>query len=147
MDESNSTCNKRFAKVGISQTVEARRAYRELIITTPGLGESISGVILYDETIRQQQKDGTPFLKVLGEAGIIAGIKVDTRAKDLTAHPGRSNGPRPVHQTGRPTRTQSREWPRGRIARDIPLWRRPSSAPSSHVQPGSPPRRLQCRDG
>jgi fructose-bisphosphate aldolase class I len=88
MDESNSTCNKRFAKVGIPQTVEARRAYRELILTTPGLGESISGVILYDETIRQQQKDGTPFLKVLGEAGIIPGIKVDTGAKDLAAHPG-----------------------------------------------------------
>jgi fructose-bisphosphate aldolase class I len=88
MDESNSTCNKRFAKVGIPQTVEARRAYRELIMTTPRLGECISGVILYDETTRQQKKDGTPFVKVLGEAGIIAGIKVDTGAKDLAAHPG-----------------------------------------------------------
>ena len=88
MDESNPTCNKRFAKVGIAQTEEARRAYRELIITTPGLGESISGVILYDETVRQQKKDGTPFLKVLGEAGIVPGIKVDTGAKDLAAHPG-----------------------------------------------------------
>ena len=88
MDESNSTCNKRFAKVGIPETVETRRAYRELILTTPGLGESISGVILYDETIRQQKKDGSPFLKVLGEAGIVPGIKVDTGAKDLAAHPG-----------------------------------------------------------
>jgi len=88
MDESNSTCNKRFATVGIPQTEEARRAYRELIITTPGLGESISGVILYDETIRQQKKDGTPFLKILARAGIIPGIKVDTGAKDLAAHPG-----------------------------------------------------------
>jgi fructose-bisphosphate aldolase class I len=88
MDESDSTCNKRFAKLGIPQTLEARRAYRELIITTPSLGESISGVILYDETIRQQKKDGTPFLKVLGEAGIIPGIKVDTGAKELAAHPG-----------------------------------------------------------
>ena len=88
MDESNSTCNKRFAKVGIPETVETRRAYRELILTTPGLGESISGVILYDETIRQQKKDGTPFLKVLGEAGIVPGIKVDTGAKNLAAHPG-----------------------------------------------------------
>ena len=52
MDESNPTCNKRFAKLGISQTEEARRAYRELIVTTPRLGECISGVILYDETIR-----------------------------------------------------------------------------------------------
>jgi fructose-bisphosphate aldolase class I len=88
MDESNSTCNKRFAKLGIPQTVEARRAYRELIVTTPGLGECISGAILYNETIRQQKKDGTPFLKVLTDAGIIPGIKVDTGAKDLAAHPG-----------------------------------------------------------
>jgi len=88
MDESDPTCNKRFAKLGIPQTVDARRAYRELIITTPGLGESISGVILYDETIRQQKKDGTPFLKILADVGIIPGIKVDTGAKDLAAHPG-----------------------------------------------------------
>jgi fructose-bisphosphate aldolase, class I len=88
MDESNSTCNKRFARLGIPQTVETRRAYRELIITAPGLGESISGVILYDETIRQQKKDGTFFVKVLTDAGIIPGIKVDTGAKDLAAHPG-----------------------------------------------------------
>jgi fructose-bisphosphate aldolase class I len=88
MDESNPTCNKRFAKLDIPQTVEARRAYRELIVTTPGLGECISGAILYDETIRQQKKDGTPFLKVLTDAGIIPGIKIDTGAKDLAAHPG-----------------------------------------------------------
>ena len=88
MDESNPTCNKRFARLGIPQTEEARRAYRELIVTTPGLGESISGVILYDETIRQKKKDGTPFLKVITDAGIIPGIKVDTGAKDLAGHPG-----------------------------------------------------------
>jgi fructose-bisphosphate aldolase class I len=88
MDESHPTCNKRFAKLGIPQTMEARRAYRELIVTTPGLGECISGAILFDETIRQQTKDGTPFLKVLTEAGIIPGIKVDTGAKDLAGFPG-----------------------------------------------------------
>ena len=88
MDESNPTCNKRFAKLGIPQTVEARRAYRELIVTTRGLGESISGVILYDETIRQHKKDGTPFIKVITDAGIIPGIKVDSGAKDLAGHPG-----------------------------------------------------------
>ena len=87
MDESNPTCNKRFARLGIPQTVEARRAWRELIVTTPGLGESISGAILYDETIRQQKKDGTPFVKVITDAGIIPGIKVDTGAKDLAGHP------------------------------------------------------------
>src|SRR5579872_3483073 len=88
MDESNPTCNKRFAKLGIPLTVEARRAWRELIVTTPGLGESISGAILYDESIRQQKKDGTPFVKVIADAGIIPGIKVDTGAKDLAGHPG-----------------------------------------------------------
>jgi fructose-bisphosphate aldolase class I len=88
MDESNPTCNKRFAKLGIPQTEEARRAYRELIVTTPGLGEYISGAILYDETIRQQKKDGTAFVKVLTDAGIIPGIKVDAGAKDMASHPG-----------------------------------------------------------
>jgi len=88
MDESNPTCNKRFAKLGIPQTEEARRAYREWIVTTPGLGESISGAILFDETIRQHKLDGTPFAKALADAGIIPGIKVDTGAKDLAAHPG-----------------------------------------------------------
>jgi fructose-bisphosphate aldolase class I len=88
MDESDPTCNKRFAKLGIPLTVESRRAYRELIVTASGLGESISGAILYDETIRQQKKDGTPFLKILVDAGIIPGIKVDTGAKNLAAHPG-----------------------------------------------------------
>jgi fructose-bisphosphate aldolase class I len=88
MDESNPTCNKRFAKLGIPQTVDARRAWRELILTTPGLGESISGAILYDETIHQQKKDGTPFVKVIADAGIIPGIKVDTGAKNLAGHSG-----------------------------------------------------------
>ena len=88
MDESNSTCNKRFAKLGIPQTEEARRAWRELILTTPGLGEFISGAILFDETIRQSKNDGTPFIKLLTEAGIVPGIKVDAGAKELAGHPG-----------------------------------------------------------
>jgi fructose-bisphosphate aldolase class I len=88
MDESNPTCNKRFAKLGIPQTEECRRAYRELIITTPSLGESISGVILYDETIRQHKQDGTPFVQVITEGQIIPGIKVDIGAKEMAAHPG-----------------------------------------------------------
>jgi fructose-bisphosphate aldolase, class I len=71
MDESFPTCNRRFAKLGIPQTEEARRAYRELIVTTPRLDESISGVILYDETIRQQKKDGTPLNEVITDAGIV----------------------------------------------------------------------------
>jgi fructose-bisphosphate aldolase class I len=88
MDESNGTCNKRFAALGITQDEETRRAYRELILTTPGLSDCISGVILYDETIRQQKEDGTPFLKVINDAGIIAGIKVDIGAKDMACYSG-----------------------------------------------------------
>ena len=88
MDESNPTCNKRFEAAGIPQTLEARRAYRELIVTTPGLGEFISGVILYDETIRQSKKNGTPFIKVITDAGIIPGIKLDTGAKPMAGFPG-----------------------------------------------------------
>jgi len=88
MDESTPTCDKRFRKLGIPLTVEARRAWRELIVTTPGLGESISGAILFDETIRQHKKDGTPFVKVIADAGIISGIKVDAGAKDMAGHSG-----------------------------------------------------------
>jgi len=88
MDESTPSCNRRFAALGIAQTEEARRAWREVIVTTPGLGEAISGAILFDETIRQSTTDGAPFIKVLEKAGIIPGIKVDLGAKDLAGHPG-----------------------------------------------------------
>jgi len=87
IDESNPTCDKRFAKLGIPQTEEARRAYRELIVTTPSLSNCISGAILYDETIRQKKKDGNFFIEVIKNAGIIPGIKVDTGAKDLAGYP------------------------------------------------------------
>jgi fructose-bisphosphate aldolase class I len=87
MDESNSTCNRRFEKIGIPQTEEYRRAYREMILTTPGLGEFISGAILFDETIRQSAKDGTPLIELAKKQGIILGIKVDEHAKDMAAHP------------------------------------------------------------
>lgn len=88
MDESNPTCNKRFAALGIPQTEASRRAYRELIVTSPGLGESISGAILFDEAIRQKTGKGTSFVDVLVETGIIPGIKVDTGAKDMAGFPG-----------------------------------------------------------
>jgi fructose-bisphosphate aldolase class I len=88
LDEDNPTCHARFARVGIPQTEEARRAYRELILTTPGLGESISGVILFDETIRQHTKAGTAFVKVMTGAGIIPGIRVDTGTSELAGHAG-----------------------------------------------------------
>ena len=88
MDESNPTCNKRFAALGIPQTEDMRRAWRELIVTTPALGESISGAILYDETIRQQTRSGAGFITALCDAGIIPGIKVDVGAVDMAGHPG-----------------------------------------------------------
>lgn len=88
MDESNGTCNQRFATAGIAQTVEMRRAYRELLLGTPDLSECISGVILYDETIRQTAADGRPFAQLARDAGLLVGIKVDTGAKDLAAHAG-----------------------------------------------------------
>ena len=88
MDESTSTADKRFKEAGIPQTLEKRYAYRDMIITTPGLGESISGAILFDETIRQKTSDGTPFVKQVEAAGIIPGIKLDAGARDLAAFPG-----------------------------------------------------------
>ena len=88
MDESTRTCNARFDALGIPQTVEARRAYREMLVTTPDLGECISGAILYDETIRQQTSTGASMVQVLEAAGIIPGIKVDMGAKPLAGHAG-----------------------------------------------------------
>ena len=88
IDESNVTCDKRFAAQGIPQTEAVRRAYRELLVTTPQLNRAISGVILYDETIRQRTEDGRTFAGVLADAGIIPGIKVDIGAKQLPGHPG-----------------------------------------------------------
>jgi len=87
MDESNGTCNARFAAAGIPQSGEMRRKYRELIVTTPRLNEAIGGAILFDETIRQQTKDGMPIVDVLIKAGIIPGIKVDTGAKAMAGFP------------------------------------------------------------
>ena len=88
MDESTPTCNERFAALGIAQTEAARRSWRELLITTRGLADNISGVILYDETIHQRCADGTPFVNVLNDEGIVVGIKVDAGAKALAGHKG-----------------------------------------------------------
>ncbi|GAC1556974.1 MAG: fructose-bisphosphate aldolase class I [Mucilaginibacter sp.] len=88
MDESTPTCNKRFAEAGIPQTIEYRRAYRELIVTTPGLGDCISGAILFDETIYQSTKSSILFIDMLKQAGIIPGIKVDEGTIDLPGSPG-----------------------------------------------------------
>jgi fructose-bisphosphate aldolase class I len=87
-DESNATMTKRLAAVGAESTPETRRRFRELLFTTPGLENHISGVIMYDETLRQAGSDRTPFPALLAERGMIAGIKVDTGAKPLAGAEG-----------------------------------------------------------
>ena len=88
-DESTGTIKKRFDSIGLESTEENRRAYRDLLFTTPGAEEYISGVILFDETIRQSALDGTPFPELLASKGIIPGIKVDEGAKPLAVRRGR----------------------------------------------------------
>src|SRR5579872_7542897 len=82
-DESSGTIKKRFDSIKLESTEEHRRSYREMLFTAPGAGDYISGVILYDETIRQKAKDGTPFPELLKSLGVIPGIKVDKGAKGL----------------------------------------------------------------
>src|ERR671925_571608 len=87
-DESTGTIAKRFDKVGVESTEENRRAYRDMLFTTEGAEEFISGVILFDETIRQSSADGTPFPPLLEDRGVIPGIKVDKGAKPLALAEG-----------------------------------------------------------
>lgn len=87
-DESAPTCAKRFAAVNVPCTEETRREYRELLFTAPDIEKYLSGVILFDETIRQKTQDGVPFPEALIKKGIIPGIKVDAGAKELALHPG-----------------------------------------------------------
>ena len=88
IDESSATIAKRFASVGVENTEENRRAYRELLLTTPKLSEHISGAILYDETLRQSTKSGVPFAKYMADNGMIPGIKVDKGTAALAGYPG-----------------------------------------------------------
>ena len=87
IDESTGTIKKRFDSVNVESTEENRRAYREMLLTTPKLGEYISGAILFDETLRQSTKDGVPFTKIMNDAGIIPGIKVDKGTHPLAGFP------------------------------------------------------------
>ncbi len=89
-DETSPTLTKRFVALGIESTAQSRRTYREMLFTSPGVAELISGVIMYDETIRQKSSAGIPLPQVLSNQGIIPGIKVDTGAKPLAACPGES---------------------------------------------------------
>lgn len=86
-DESSPTIKKRFASIEVESTEESRRRYREILFTTEGIERYISGVILYDETLRQKTSDGTPFPQLLSSRGIIPGIKVDKGSKPLALHP------------------------------------------------------------
>jgi len=88
IDETSPTCTKRFAEYGIESTEKSRRAYREMLVTTPGVGEYISSAILFDETIRQTTSEGRPFVDALKARGIIPGVKVDTGARPLANAPG-----------------------------------------------------------
>src|SRR3989338_2141763 len=86
-DESTGTIEKRFTKIGVPSTEENRRAYREMLLTTPALGEHISGVIMYDQTLRQSTAEGKPFVEVLQQAGVFPGIKVDQGTKEMDGSP------------------------------------------------------------
>src|SRR5262245_17071950 len=87
-DESSGTIKRRLDSINVPSTEENRRAYREILFTTPGVEAFISGIILYDETLRQTAQDGTPFPKLLEQRGIIPGIKVDKGTTALMGFPG-----------------------------------------------------------
>lgn len=87
-DESNSTANERLAAAGVDETGEMRRQYRQLLLTTPGIEDELAGVILYDETFRQANDEGEPFVRLLEERGIVPGIKTDLGKRDLPNFPG-----------------------------------------------------------
>lgn len=88
IDESHGTCTKRFEALGVECTEDTRRDYRGLLVSAPGIGEFVSGMILFDETLRQADEEGRSFVEILGAAGVLPGIKVDTGAKDLALHAG-----------------------------------------------------------
>ena len=131
-DESNSTIGKRFDTIDVENSEENRRAYRDLLFTTPGAEEYISGVILYDETIRQKAADATPFPQLLESHGIIPGIKVDTGAKPLARAPAR------------PSRKASTACANGSRSTVASARASPSGAPSSRSGRGS---RASMRSG
>ena len=110
-DESSGTIKKRFDGIKLESTEEARRTYREMLFTAPGAADYISGVILYDETIRQKTKDGTPFPQYLSKLGIVPGIKVDTGAKPLAGFPERDD-----HRRSRRPARAARRVPQARRA-------------------------------
>ena len=87
-DERTTSITKRFDAIGVPSTDETRRAYREMLLTSPGIEQHIAGVIMFDETFRQASTDGIPFPRLLEERGIMAGIKLDEGTADVDGHPG-----------------------------------------------------------
>ena len=130
MDESNATCNQRLAAVGIAPTPEMRRAYRELLLTTPGLGQCISGVILFDETLHQASANGTPFVRLAADAGMLVGIKTDLGAKDMAGHPGEkvTEGLDGLRERLQSYFSQGARFAKWRGVMAVDAWRLPSSA-------------------
>ena len=136
-DESHPSIARRFEPLGIPNSEDTRRRYRQMLLTTPGAADYVSGVILFDETIRQKADDGTPLVEVLSRQGIIPGIKVDRGAKALAGAPGRAGDGRPrraaraarrVLGPGRPLRQVARgdHHRPGRSRRIGRSWRTPT---------------------
>src|SRR4051794_28694143 len=131
-DESDSTIKKRFDSIGLESTEDNRRAYRDMLFTTPGVEEFISGVILFDETIRQKGHDGTPFPELLESKGMIPGIKVDKGAKPL------------AHADGE-TVTEGLDGLRERLEEDRGLGGRVAEGGGGGSGRGPPPRGVPLR--
>ena len=127
-DESTPSIKKRFASIGLESTPDSRRDYREMLFTTPGMGEAISGVILFDETLRQKTRAGVPLAELLVRQGIVPGIKVDAGTSDLAGFPGEKL-------------TLGLDGLRERLAEYRGLWARasPSGARCSAWAPAGPP--------
>ena len=152
-DESAGTCETRFKSINVECTEENRRAYRGLLFTTPGIEQYLSGVILFDETLRQKTNDGVPFGDYLAKKGIIPGIKVDAGAKDLPLCAGREGhrGPRqPAQAPGRvlQARRALRQVARGDHHRQEHPDATPASTPTRTRSRATPPparRPRSCR--
>jgi hypothetical protein len=153
IDESNTTIKKRFDGVGIECTEENRRAYREMLLTTPNLGDHISGAILYDETLRQSTKAGVPFTKVMLDNGILPGIKVDKGPQPLAGFPGEARDRRPRRPARAPAgirqaRRQVRQVARGDHHRRRHAQLAPASTPTAtrwRATPRCARKRASCR--
>ena len=153
-DESSGTIKKRFDAIGVECTADSRRDYREMLFrSTDAMSKYISGVILYDETIRQNAKDGTPLVKLIEQAGSLPGIKVDKRRQAAAVLPGRGRSPKAstaCASASTSTASSARNSPSGaRSSTSAPACRAtPASAPTptrSRAMPRSARSKASCR--